>query len=650
MNRTAFSESTWIAMLKHELDCRRPVMYSGGLDYDAHDFVCDGYDTNGLFHFNWGFGGDGDGFFAVNNLNPLPGYSFNANQCAIVGIEPDTLWGSNTPCRVKGLSSDTTMGSVVGGGVYAYRDTVYLRAVPVAGYSFKQWNNGSKMNPYPLLAHNVEMTAIFSDALTERGEVLSYSGTNIVSSVPYTLDATDRIGIKFPASVLPGHNYVSAVDFFHYGGDCVAYFYRGGEYAPGEMLYRQPFRVSIGDARWIRVKLECPLPIDTTENLWIVIRSLDQTSLRGIPGLGVSDANWFSIDEGATWCHLSDIPTEWRSMDTTVSWYIRCVTAQDSVVDSNLMPTAFIIGPDQCYMGDTVDVEILHSPSSTVDWDLTGTTWSDHDGDFARVVWDSQGYKTLAADVFGIGGTARTSLTLMVADCSTPINEFPYELDFEGTIDEFRMACWQFFSLGEDVGYRYGDNVSVMLKDKVDYWFVSPLIDLSGDGDIFIQLDYTSDETGIITLELSQGGMDSTDFSTIYTLPVDVSNNNVRINLSEHYQGNPVRVALRMRAQPEASFDRFDLNNLRIYNALGIEGHKAPQLIAYPNPAHGTVTVSLPETEGTLSLFDAAVRRLMQRSTDSMQATMDVSPLPQGIYMLQYTSSRGTTVTRLAIQ
>jgi hypothetical protein len=652
MNRIAFSDSAWIAMLKHELDCRRPVMYGGGLGYDAHEFVCDGYDTNGLFHFNWGFSGDGDGFFALNNLNPLPGYSFNANQKAIVGIEPDTLWGSDTPCRVTGLSCDTTMGSVVGSGVYAYRDTVYLRAVPIAGYRFLQWDNGSKMNPYPLLAHNGEMTAFFSDALVERGEILSYTGTDVSQTNPYSLETTDRIGIKFPASVLPGHNYVSAVDCYHHKGSFVAYVYRGGEHAPGELLYQQPFKIDHVDNRWVRVKFECPVPIDTTENLWIIIRSLEQTSLQGIAGIGVSDANWFSIDEGATWCHLSDIPTEWRAMDTSVSWFIRCVTAQDSVMDSTLKPTAFIIGPEKCFVGDTVDVEILHSSSSTVDWDFTGTAWSDHAGDTARVVWDSEGYKTLEADVFGFGGTARTSMSTIVADCHTPISVFPYELDFYelDEIEELKIVCWQILSVGEDHGYRFGNQFSVMLKPLVDYWFISPLIDLSGDGDILLKLNYSSDETGIITMELSQGGLDSTDFTTIYTLPVDVPNNTININLSEYYQGNPVRVALRIRARPDASYNRFDINNLRIYNTLGIDDNKAPKLIAYPNPSHGTVTVSLPETDGTLSLFDAAGRRLMQRCTDSMQATLDVTSLPQGIYMLQYTSSRGTTVTRLAIQ
>ena len=45
-------------------------------------------------------------------------------------LEPDTLYGTGTTCTVRGLSNDTTKGAVLGGGVYNYRDTVYLQASP----------------------------------------------------------------------------------------------------------------------------------------------------------------------------------------------------------------------------------------------------------------------------------------------------------------------------------------------------------------------------------------------------------------------------------------------------------------------------------------------------------------------------------------
>ena len=83
---------------------------------------------------------------------------------------------------------------------------------------------------------------------------------------------------------------------------------------------------------------------------------------------------------------------------------------------------------------------------------------------------------------------------------------------------------------------------------------------------------------------------------------------------------------------------------------LGITDRTDAQMAVCPNPSHGTVTVSLPEAEGTLTLFDATGRQLMQRSIHAQNTTLDVSSLPTGIYMVQFTSQRGTTVSRLAVR
>lgn len=102
-------------MIKNEIDHRRPILYCGvalTLGY-GHAFVCDGYDTNGYFHFNWGWSGDADGFYSLSSLAPTS-YSFNANQSAVIGIEPDSLYGITATCTVSVFSFDTALGTVSG--------------------------------------------------------------------------------------------------------------------------------------------------------------------------------------------------------------------------------------------------------------------------------------------------------------------------------------------------------------------------------------------------------------------------------------------------------------------------------------------------------------------------------------------------------
>ena len=50
----------------------------------------DGYSGNNL-HCNWGWGGNSNGYFLLNNLNPDPGVNFNDDVWAIVGITPGDL-------------------------------------------------------------------------------------------------------------------------------------------------------------------------------------------------------------------------------------------------------------------------------------------------------------------------------------------------------------------------------------------------------------------------------------------------------------------------------------------------------------------------------------------------------------------------------
>ncbi len=141
--------------MKNEMDHRRPVLYGGASQLlGGHEFVCDGYDTNGFFHFNWGYDGLYDGFFSLADLTIEDAGNFNSDQAAIFGIEPDTLFGSAGLCTVTAVSSDPDRGSVSGSGTYAYRDTVTLTATPAERYRFYRWSNGSTFNPYPMLAHD----------------------------------------------------------------------------------------------------------------------------------------------------------------------------------------------------------------------------------------------------------------------------------------------------------------------------------------------------------------------------------------------------------------------------------------------------------------------------------------------------------------
>ena len=128
-----FSETEWTAMIENDLDQQRPVMYSGfGNGNIGHAFVCDGYDANGLFHFNWGWG-VANGYFSLGNLNPN-GIAFNNNHSAIFGIIPQF-----EPCLVSASVFPSNAGTIEGCGEYHIGDQCTLTAVPTENTKFEYW-------------------------------------------------------------------------------------------------------------------------------------------------------------------------------------------------------------------------------------------------------------------------------------------------------------------------------------------------------------------------------------------------------------------------------------------------------------------------------------------------------------------------------
>lgn len=94
--REYYNTDEWMQMISTELDARRPVYYSASSEDSAggHAFVCDGYDSEGYVHINWGWYGRSNGYFYINHLNPgelgAGGGSgaYNISQEILTGFKP----------------------------------------------------------------------------------------------------------------------------------------------------------------------------------------------------------------------------------------------------------------------------------------------------------------------------------------------------------------------------------------------------------------------------------------------------------------------------------------------------------------------------------------------------------------------------------
>ena len=113
--------SEWSAMLRANLDAGRPIVYEGYSSTSGHAFNVDGYQNNDYFHFNWGWGGDYNGFFYLDNLNPA-GHSFNSYHGAILNIQP-----ANPSVQVSGrvVSSENSNCGIADASIILIGDDFY---------------------------------------------------------------------------------------------------------------------------------------------------------------------------------------------------------------------------------------------------------------------------------------------------------------------------------------------------------------------------------------------------------------------------------------------------------------------------------------------------------------------------------------------
>lgn len=137
--RDDYNTTEWLTLIKNNLDLGRPVHYSGADENNngAHAFVCDGYDDNDYLHFNWGWGGRYNNYFADGALNPH-NYAFNIINSAIINIHPKDVFEIN-------ITANPSNGGIVSFGEKDDNATYYegqsctVIATPYSGYGFTSW-------------------------------------------------------------------------------------------------------------------------------------------------------------------------------------------------------------------------------------------------------------------------------------------------------------------------------------------------------------------------------------------------------------------------------------------------------------------------------------------------------------------------------
>lgn len=95
LQRDVYTDEEWLAIIQDELLANRPMYYSAmDPNRGGHAFIVSGIDTEGKVYINWGWNGDADGYFAIDNMSPrgilgTASSNFSQYHAIICGFTPD---------------------------------------------------------------------------------------------------------------------------------------------------------------------------------------------------------------------------------------------------------------------------------------------------------------------------------------------------------------------------------------------------------------------------------------------------------------------------------------------------------------------------------------------------------------------------------
>ena len=313
-------EGSWATLLKTELDAARPMIYYGGYSWlgGIHVFVCDGYDSDDKFHFNWGWNGHYDGYFSLGNLNTgangeagSGNGDYTVGQNAFYGIRPNATLPNipeNFAATAEGQTVAISWDAVSGAASYKlYRDGVAIATLTtetnytdenvaygehiyavrsVASDGSRSLAANSKVEienfgPVVPVASGPIVTDLQAD-IEGQNVTLSWTaltpGEDVVLKYGETSNGSANVtywGQRFPASSDLAGKAVSKISTrIGKEGDYEVMVCKGMGNRVTQTIYTQSFTIEYNDReKWVEVVFEAPVPVDYTADLWIVIHS-----------------------------------------------------------------------------------------------------------------------------------------------------------------------------------------------------------------------------------------------------------------------------------------------------------------------------------------------------------------------------------------
>lgn len=349
-----YDADSWVLLLKTELDNGRPVFYCGYSESSGHAFICDGYDVNDYFHFNIGWSGLGDGYYAYGAIN-LEGtstgaFAYNSGNRIIAGIQ----------AKERSVASPEDLTVSVSG-----RDLMLSWSPVPDAHHYKVFDNGNVVNnnvlgnsytisSVPYGTHTCYVKAVDADDHCSLRSEEAVGEVLFEGPVPYhvTAEVQDNdvsLSWTAPANETAQLKYGDGTPYSYYGSSYSNGFYWGQRFTPEQLVPYAGMAVSSVDVNlrvltdytlyicreiggemeqmaaqnftatsygWNTIQLTSPVVIDYTHNLFVFVYNETDCSYVAAyildDDIDVYNARLYSFDG-----------IEWWPVNARMSWLIR---------------------------------------------------------------------------------------------------------------------------------------------------------------------------------------------------------------------------------------------------------------------------------------------------------------------------------------
>lgn len=304
--------------------------------------------------------------------------------------------------------------------------------------------------------------------------------------------------------------------------------------------------------------------------------------------------------------------------------------------------------------GDTLTFYADATQEATLFWSLTGSSHATDNRRIVRATWDSVGTYTVVCAATRDSETVYDTLLVTIYDCHTPL-QLPFSCGFEKTDND---NCWTFFSTDSDdknwhwfqspeyAHSGHGAMTSHTAPRRLDNWAVLPQVHIPADGALleWYTMKEIDDHNEHYYVAVSTTGTDPADFSEVVLTDTLTGPGKtwVRHRCALNYSDQDVFIAFRHFKFSDSFRIYIDDITIRSLDTTGIHMAEVPIVNVHPNPCQGTFYVT----------SDTPVRQVEVYTTHGVRVRIeadnkiDLSVLPQGIYLLRITLSDGTTALR----